>query len=182
MWKLYFTAIGLAADAFAVSVCKGLSLHRISWRSVLTIGLYFGFFQGIMPVFGYILGEKFRFAIESVDHWVAFFLLLSIGISMIMTSFREDPPLEPSVSIAAMLPLALSTSIDALAVGITFSIEKINIRTAALTVAIITAMLSVFGVVLGNRFGAKQKKTSERIGGCILIWMGCKLLIEHLHP
>ena len=180
MWELILTAAGLSADAFSLSLCKGLSSPRITIRHMLITALYFGGFQALMPLFGYLLGERFRYAIESVDHWVAFSLLLCVGGGMIMESFRRHTPLPSSFSVKAMLPLALSASIDALAVGITFSIEKKDIRLASSLIGLITAGLCAVGVGIGGRIGEKHSATAQRAGGLILIFMGARVLFSHL--
>jgi len=180
MWELILTAVGLSADAFSLSLCKGLSSPKITAQQILITALYFGGFQALMPLFGYLLGEKFHYAIESVDHWVAFFLLLGVGGGMIMESFREQTSLSDVFSMKAMLPLALSASIDALAVGITFSIEKSDIRLASSLIGVITALLCAIGVGIGSRVGEKHSVRARRTGGVILVFMGVRILISHL--
>ena len=154
--ELFIIAVGLSMDAFAVAVCKGLSMQRMNRAHAVVIGLYFGFFQAIMPLAGYYLGYHFKDAITSVDHWIAFILLFS------------------------MLILAVATSIDALAVGVTFAFLKVRIAAAVSFIGIVTFLLSIAGVWAGNLFGAKYKARAEIAGGIILILMGAKILIEHL--
>ncbi len=181
MWELILTATGLAADAFSLSLCKGLASPKITARHMLTAGLYFGILQAVMPVFGYLLGEKCKHAIESIDHWVAFFLLFGIGIGMLIESFQKNgQTLDESFAAKTMLPLAFSASIDALAVGITFSIEKTDIRLAAILIGIITAMLCAIGTRLGNLFGKKYSASAQRLGASALFLIGTKILATHL--
>ena len=174
-------AIGLAMDAFAVSVCKGLSMKRMSWRKGLIIGGYFGFFQALMPVVGYFLGVGFQDKVEGIDHWIAFILLSVIGINMIKDVFsKEEDCKNDSVDFKEMIVLAIATSIDALAVGITMAFLEVNIISAVLLIGIITFVISVIGVKIGNIFGDKYEKKAELAGGIILILMGIKILLEHL--
>lgn len=178
--ELILLAVGLSMDAFAVSVCKGLSVSRVNVRHMLICGVYFGFFQALMPTIGFFLGESFGKYIEVVDHWVVFALLLIIGVSMIKESFDCDEEQSPDFGIKAMLLLALATSIDALAAGLTLSLLGVSILKAALLIGIITFALSFIGVKIGNLFGSRYKTISERVGGTILILMGIKILLEHL--
>lgn len=180
MWELIAIALGLSMDAFAVSVCKGLSVRQYSPKHSLCAGLYFGGFQAFMPVIGYFLGVGFKEYIEKIDHWVAFGLLAIIGVNMILESRKKEENIDASFGIRAMLPLAVSTSIDALAVGITFAIQDANIWLAAGCIGVITALLSGIGIKIGNIFGSKYKTAAELFGGAILIVMGIKILIEHL--
>ena len=168
-------------DAFAVSVCKGLSVAKVNKKHMFICGAYFGGFQGLMPLIGYLLGVNFQAIIEGVDHWIAFVLLGIIGFNMIREALGADEEcLDCSFSFRAMLPLAVATSIDALAVGVTFAFLKVNIVPAVLFIGVITFCLSMLGVKLGNVFGAKWKKRAELAGGAILICMGIKILVEHL--
>jgi len=181
LWELFMIAVGLAMDAFAVSICKGLSVPQSKYRHCLIAGLYFGGFQGFMPLAGYLLGTGFSDMIERIDHWIAFFLLGFIGLNMIKESrscCEED--LDASFTFHAMLPLAIATSIDALAVGVTFAFLKVKIIPAVTFIGIITFILSAFGVKLGNAVGCKYKSKAELAGGIVLIVMGCKILLEHL--
>ena len=180
MWELFVIAIGLSMDAFAVSVCKGLSVEKLKPRHALAVALYFGGFQALMPTIGYFLGAGFKDYIERIDHWIAFALLVLIGANMIWESREKGEKMDASFGVRAMLPLAVSTSIDALAVGVTFAIEGVNVWLAALIIGVITAVLSAVGIKIGNVFGAKYKSVAERIGGCVLILMGIKILLEHL--
>lgn len=167
-------------DAFAVSICKGLSLPRITWKHVLTVGLYFGGFQALMPLVGYVLGKQFESLITSIDHWIAFGLLVLIGINMIRESRQETECVNPSLGPRVMLPLAVATSIDALAVGITFAFLQVQILPAVCLIGGITFLLSCLGVKAGNLFGAKYKSKAELVGGVVLILMGLKILLDHL--
>ena len=181
LWELFMIAVGLAMDAFAVSICKGLSVPQLKYRHCLIAGLYFGGFQGLMPLAGYMLGTGFSDMIERIDHWIAFFLLGFIGLNMIKES-REccEDDLDASFTFKAMLPLAIATSIDALAVGVTFAFLKVDIIAAVTFIGVITFMLSAFGVKLGNVVGCKYKSKAELAGGIVLIAMGTKILLEHL--
>lgn len=180
MWELVVIAIGLSMDAFAVSICKGLSVEKSSLHHSLIAGLYFGGFQALMPLIGYFLGTGFRTYIEKFDHWIAFALLTFIGLSMIWESREKGERMDSSFGLRAMLPLAISTSIDALAVGVTFAIEGVNIWIAIAIIGLITFFFSAIGVKIGNLFGARYKSKAELFGGIILILMGIKILCEHL--
>ena len=166
-------------DAFAVAICKGLSFDKMSWKKALIPGIYFGAFQGLMPVLGYFLGSSFKNIIESYDHWVAFILLAIIGINMIRES-REEVRRDSNLGFAAMIPLAVATSIDALAVGVSFAIVGVNIALAAGLIGCTTFVIATLGFKVGNMFGAKYKSKAEVFGGIILIAIGVKILIEHL--
>ena len=179
-WELLLIAVGLSMDAFAVSVCKGLSVRELRPRHALLVGLYFGGFQALMPVLGYLLGTRFESVIRQVDHWIAFILLALIGGNMIRESFDQDEELNDDFGVKTMLLLAVATSIDALAVGITFGLLRVDIVKAAGTIGLITFLLSAAGICIGRFFGAKYKKGAERVGGCILILIGLKILLEHL--
>lgn len=181
LWELFIIAVGLSMDAFAVSVCKGLSVSRVTPGHALTCGIYFGFFQGLMPFLGWLLGVRFQNLIVSIDHWIAFLLLGLIGFNMIRESrAEEDAPLEASFGPLAMLPLAVATSIDALAVGVTFAFLKVDILPAVSFIGVITLVLSSVGVYVGGIFGARFRSKAEFSGGLILILMGTKILLEHL--
>lgn len=174
-------AIGLAMDAFAVSICKGLSMKRMNWKKGTIIGGYFGFFQAIMPLIGYLLGMGFQDKVTSIDHWIAFILLSIIGINMIKEAFSdEEDANNDNVNFKEMIVLAIATSIDALAVGITFAFLEINIILAVAIIGIITLIISMIGVKIGNVFGNKYEKRAQIVGGVILILMGLKILLEHL--
>ena len=173
-------ALGLAMDAFSVAICKGLSMKKIEIKKAIMIGLYFGIFQGVMPVIGFLLGNTFAETIERCDHWIAFILLAIIGINMIREAFDEDEEVNDKVDFKSMIWLAIATSIDALTVGITFSFLNVNIYFAAILIAIITFVLSILGVVIGNKFGCKYKAKAEIAGGVILVLIGTKIVLEHL--
>ena len=177
--ELFLIALGLSADAFAVAICKGLSTQRLKLDNMLAVGIYFGGFQALMPLVGFWLGSNFQSLIENIDHWIAFILLGIIGFNMIRESREEAEAVDASFSVRAMLPLAVATSIDALAVGITFSFLKVSIIPAVSLIGITTFILSAIGLVLGNRFGCKYKSKAEVAGGIILILIGTKILLEH---
>ena len=179
LWELFVIAVGLSMDAFSVAVCKGLSVCRIKKKQVVTVGLYFGVFQGAMPLIGYLLGTGFQDTIQSIDHWIAFILLSLIGVNMISESRGEAENLDARFDFKTMLPLAVATSIDALAVGVTFAFLKVDIIPAVCFIGIVTFVLSCVGVFIGNRFGCKYKAKAELAGGIVLILMGIKILAEH---
>lgn len=169
-------------DAFAVSVCKGICVKNIRLMHPLVIGLYFGSFQAVMPLAGYSFGALFENKIKSLDHWISFFLLFFIGVNFIRESresFNIDK-CENFLSLKSMIPLAIATSIDALAVGITFLFSNINIYVCSLIIGVITFIMSIIGFKIGNIFGLKLKNKSELLGGIILILIGTKILFEHL--
>lgn len=178
--ELFIIAVGLSMDAFAVSICKGLSMQKMNWKNAGITGLYFGGFQALMPLIGYLLGSGFKDMITQFDHWIAFVLLVLIGLGMIKESMGETEELDASFGVKAMLPLAVATSIDALAVGVSFAFLNVNIVPAILFIGSITFILSVVGIRVGNVFGAKYKSKAEIAGGIILILMGIKILLEHL--
>lgn len=179
--ELLIIAVGLSMDAFAVAVCKGLSLRQLKWKHSLIVGLYFGGFQAAMPVFGYLLGYQFKDQITRWDHWIAFFLLLFIGAGMIKESLeRGEESCDPSLSVHSMTLLAVATSIDALAVGVSFAFFNVRIVPASILIGVTTFLLSVAGVRTGHVFGARWKSRAELTGGVILILMGVKILAEHL--
>ncbi len=178
--ELFIIAVGLSMDAFAVSVCKGLSLQQMKWRHGVLAGVYFGSFQAAMPLLGYLLGVQFQEAITSIDHWVAFVLLGIIGVNMIKEALSgEEEEADPSFDVKTMLMLAVATSIDALAVGVTFAFLKVQILPAVSFIGCTTFCLSVIGVKAGNLFGSRYKAKAELAGGLILIGMGIKILLEH---
>ncbi len=179
--ELLSIGVGLAMDAFAVAVGKGLSMKRLSLKNAGLVGFYFGFFQALMPVIGYFLGIGFKDYITSIDHWVAFILLGLIGANMIKEAFGDEEDVDDDLSFKTMLILAIATSIDALAVGITFAFLQVNILYAALIIGVTTFVISVIGVKIGHVFGLKYKSKAEIAGGIILIAMGCKILLEHLN-
>lgn len=179
--ELFIIAVGLSMDAFAVSVCKGLSMCKMNWKNALVVGLYFGGFQAMMPFLGYLLGSQFKNAITSIDHWIAFILLSVIGINMIREALNKDEEsCDASLDFQNMLVLAIATSIDALAVGVTFAFLQVSIVPAVSFIGITTFVLSIIGVKVGNVFGCRYKSRAEFAGGTILILMGTKILIEHL--
>lgn len=179
--ELILLSVGLGMDAFAVSICKGISMKKMDWKKACIIGLYFGGFQAIMPVIGYFLGSTFESFITNFDHWVAFILLAIIGGNMIKESFsKESENISSDVGFKTMIILAIATSIDALAVGITFAFLKVNLILAISLIGIITFILSIIGTKVGNRFGDKYENKAEFIGGIILILLGLKILLEHL--
>lgn len=178
--ELFLIAVGLSMDAFAVSVCKGLSVKKISMKHAALAGLYFGGFQFLMPVIGWLLGYRFEYMITSFDHWIAFGLLAFIGIGMIRESFSKAEELNDDFGVKTMLMMAVATSIDALAVGVTFAFLEVRILPAAGLIGIITFLLSGAGIYIGNAFGMRYKAGAERAGGVILILIGLKILLEHL--
>ena len=177
---LFIIAVGLSMDAFAVSICKGLSVRKMQLRHALICGVWFGAFQALMPLLGYWLGSGFAGLIGSFGHWVAFVMLALIGANMVRESFGEEEEVTPDFSPKAMLPLAVATSIDALAVGVSFAATGANIGAAVGFIGIITFLFSAVGVKIGNLFGTKYKALVERIGGVVLILMGLKILLEGL--
>ncbi|MBR3391340.1 MAG: manganese efflux pump [Firmicutes bacterium] len=178
--ELFLLAVGLAMDAFAVSVCKGLALPRIDMKKALAAGLWFGGFQALMPLLGFLLGSRFASYIADFDHWIAFVLLALIGGNMIRESFGDEEEADASFGLRAMLPLALATSIDALAVGLTFAFLSVRILPAVTLIGVVTLVISTAGVKLGNLFGARFRGKAEFAGGLILILLGVKILLEHL--
>ncbi len=180
--ELILIAIGLGMDAFAVSICKGISMSKMNWKKAIIIGLYFGIFQALMPVIGFTLGKTFENLVTSIDHWIAFGLLLIIGIKMIIDAFKEDNiSVNDSINWKVMVILAIATSIDALAVGITFAFLQVNLLLAVSIIGIITFILCVIGTKIGNNFGNKFENKAEILGGIVLIFIGVKILLEHLN-
>ena len=179
--ELFIIAVGLSMDAFAVSVCKGLSAGRVRLGHALTAGIWFGGFQALMPFLGWLLGSRFQSFISSVDHWIAFLLLGLIGLNMVRESrSQEEEEVGASFAPKAMLPLAVATSIDALTVGITFAFLRVNIYWAITLIGVTTFVLSAIGVKAGGIVGERGKSRAELAGGIVLILMGCKILVEHL--
>ena len=179
--ELLLLSVGLGMDAFAVSVCKGISMKKMNWKITCIIGLYFGGFQALMPVLGYFLGSTFESVISNLDHWIAFGLLAIIGGNMIKDAFsKECDSFDDDVRFKAMIVLAIATSIDALAVGITFAFLKVNLILAISMIGVITFILAIVGTKVGNRFGDKYEKKAEFVGGVILILLGIKILLEHM--
>ena len=178
---LFITAVGLSMDAFAVSVCKGLAMKKLSVKKAVLIGLWFGGFQALMPTIGYLLGTRFEKYVTSIDHWIAFVLLAFIGINMIKEALSGDEDeANDSVDLKTMFLLAVATSIDALAVGVTYAFLQVRIIPAVAFIGVITFVLSVAGVKIGKVFGLRYKSKAEIFGGIILIVMGAKILAEHL--
>lgn len=179
--ELFLIAVGLSMDAFAVSVCKGLAMPKCTFKKAAIVGLWFGGFQALMPAIGYILGAQFQEAIASIDHWIAFVLLALIGGNMIHEALDNDEEeADASLDVKPMFLLAVATSIDALAIGITFAFLKVNIIPAVCFIGIVTFIISFAGVKIGNIFGARYKNKAEIVGGVILILLGLKILLEHL--
>ena len=178
---LFVLAVGLSMDAFAVAVCKGLAMKKMSWKNAVIVWLWFGTFQALMPVIGYFLGVSFADRIKSVDHWIAFVLLALIGGNMIREAFgKEEERASADLDVKTMFIMAVATSIDALAVGVTFAFLDQNMPLAVSLIGVTTFMLSMLGVKVGNLFGVKYKSKAEFIGGLILILLGAKILLEHL--
>ena len=179
--ELFLIAVGLSMDAFAVSVCKGLAMPKCTFKKAAIVGLWFGGFQALMPAIGYILGAQFQEAIASIDHWIAFVLLALIGGNMIHEALDNDEEeADASLDVKTMFLLAVATSIDALAIGITFAFLKVNIIPAVCFIGIVTFIISFAGVKIGNVFGARYKNKAEIVGGIIPILLGLKILLEHL--
>lgn len=178
--ELLFLGLGLSMDAMAVSICKGLSVKQLNLRSLCITGLYFGGFQALMPLLGYLLGSSFRVYVDVCSHWIAFFLLGFIGLNMIKESREDAENLDADFSPLVMLPLAVATSIDAMAVGITFAFLQVDILLAITLIGFTTFILSSVGVYIGHTIGAKCKGQAELIGGIVLIGIGIKLLLDHL--
>ena len=181
--ELILIAVGLSMDAFAVAVCKGLNMRKLDLKHGFIISLFFGVFQGLMPLIGWFLGSRFASYIENLDHWIAFVLLIFIGGKMLYEAIKGEGECNCKtfiLDVKELFILAVATSIDALAVGISFAFFDINIYTSVLTIAIITLCLSFLGVIIGNKFGSRYEKKAEIAGGIILIFIGFKILIEHL--
>ena len=180
--ELFLIAVGVSMDAFSVSVCKGLTTKRFSLKMALTCGLWFGGFQALMPIIGYFLGSQFAYYVESVDHWIAFGLLFLIGANMIREALskKEGAEMDNSLGFKTMFLLAVATSIDALAVGVSFACIQVELWSSVALIGLTTFVFSVVGVKIGNVFGTKFKKNAEVFGGIILILIGLKILLEHL--
>lgn len=184
--EILLIGAGLSMDAFAVAVCKGLNMKRINYQHAAVIALFFGGFQALMPFAGWLLGKSFEKYITSIDHWIAFILLGIIGGKMVLDALRSNdgeacPTCEEErLNLQELFVMAIATSIDALAVGITFAFLRVNILSAVSVIGITTFLLSLLGVILGNKFGARYEKKAELAGGVILILIGTKILIEHL--
>ena len=181
LWEVFVIGVGLSMDAFAASICKGLSVRTLRPGHVLIAGGWFGLFQALMPLVGYFLGMSFQNAIRQVDHWIAFVLLALIGGNMIREALTgEEGCGDDRFDMKAMIPLAVATSIDALAVGVTFAFLQVDILPAVLLIGGTTFVLSGLGVVIGNGFGARYQAKAELLGGAVLILIGVKILVEHL--
>lgn len=184
-FTILLTAVALSMDAFAVAVCKGLSLKRADLKNAGIVGLWFGGFQALMPLIGYFVGVQFRSIVDAYTHWIAFALLVLIGVNMIREALCEndEEDVDAALSARAMLPMAIATSIDALAVGVSFAMgeagEGMPIFFAVALIGVITCLLSMLGVKAGSVFGAKYEKKAEILGGIILILLGAKILLEH---
>lgn len=189
-WELFLLSVGLAMDAFAVSVCKGLAMRRVSFKKAAVCGVWFGGFQALMPMIGYLLGSRFECYIQSISPWIAFILLVAIGINMIREATdKDEDETSASLDVKTMFLMAVATSIDALAVGITFACvpvnflqasELLNTAAAVVIIGVITFALSCTGAKIGSIFGSKYRARAEFFGGAILILIGLKILLEHL--
>ena len=181
MIQLFVLSVGLAMDAFAVSICKGLSIRELKLRHALVVGAWFGAFQALMPAIGWLLGSAFTELIESVDHWIAFVLLALIGGNMIREALgHAEEDADPSLAPVTMLLLAVATSIDARAVGVTFAFLRVDILPAVTLIGACTFLISAAGVKIGNVFGSRYKSGAELAGGAVLVLIGVKILLEHL--
>lgn len=183
---LLLMGVGLSMDAFAVSICKGLAMRRVNKKQCFVIALFFGGFQALMPLIGWFLGSQFEQYITSIDHWIAFILLCFIGGKMILEAVREKDEkdeveqMDPPLDLKELFVMAVATSIDALAVGITFAFLDIPILEAILVIGITTFIICVIGVYVGNFFGSRYKRKATLAGGVILVLLGVKILLEHL--
>jgi putative Mn2+ efflux pump MntP len=177
--ELLVLSVGLAMDAFAVSVCKGLCTKRVTWKKALAAGLWFGAFQAAMPVAGYFLGSAFRELVEAFDHWIAFGLLLLIGVNMIREAFGEEKE-NDDFGVKTMLPLAVATSIDALAVGVSFAMSGVSVAPSVTVIGAVTFALCAAGVFAGHTVGKRFGRAARITGGAILILIGTKILLEDL--
>lgn len=180
--EIALIGVGLAMDAFAVSICKGLAMRRMNYKKAIIIAAFFGVFQALMPVLGYVLGTTFANKIAAIDHWIAFILLALIGANMIKEALSSDDDecQDDSLRLGDLIMLSIATSIDALAVGITFAFFNVSLLLSVSMIGIITFIICVIGVKVGNVFGEKYKSKAELAGGLILIVMGAKILIDHL--
>lgn len=180
--EIALIGVGLAMDAFAVSICKGLAMRRMNYKKAIIIAAFFGVFQALMPALGYFLGTTFANKIAAIDHWIAFILLALIGANMIKEALSSDDDecQDDSLRLGDLIMLSIATSIDALAVGITFAFFNVSLLLSVSMIGIITFIICVIGVKVGNVFGEKYKSKAELAGGLILIVMGAKILIDHL--
>ena len=180
-WELMLLAVGLSMDAFAVAICKGLAMDKVTLQRAAVVGLWVGGFQGLMPLLGWLLGSRFAAYITPVDHWIAFALLVLLGINMIREArCPDEEDTNASLAFRAMRPMAVATSIDALAVGVTFAFLNVPIFAAVAFIGVTTFVLSSIGTGVGAAFGARFRSRAELAGGAILILMGLKILLEHL--
>lgn len=182
-WGLFVLAVGLSMDAFAVSICKGLAMKKATWKAGLTCGIWFGGFQALMPLAGFYLGSLFAEAIEAYDHWVAFVLLAIIGINMLKEAFSGECDCcgDADFSFRTMFVMAVATSIDALAVGVSLAMAgEVHIFAAVTLIGLLTCCISAAGVKIGNLFGSRYEKRAQIAGGVLLILLGFKILLEHL--
>lgn len=194
LFELFLVAVGLSMDAFAVAICKGLGMKKLDMRQALVIGLFFGGFQAFMPTIGWFLGAQFASLVMPIDHWIAFILLAFIGGKMLFDAIKDDDESEtgevkdgegakgsaPRLDLRELTMLAIATSIDALAVGITFAFLDVDIVPAASFIGVVTFVLSVIGVAVGNQFGSRWEKPSTIVGGVVLILIGVRILLEHI--
>lgn len=184
IWELLLTAVALSMDAFAVSTCKGLNMKKVNWRHALVIGLFFGGFQAFMPLIGWLLGKQFERLITGVDHWLVFGLLGFIGGKMIFDAIRGGEEagcvIEEKLNYKELIVLSFATSIDALAVGISFAFLKVRILPSVAVIGVTTCLLSILGVAIGQRFGAKYRDKATLVGGAVLVLIGLKILLEHV--
>lgn len=178
--ELLLCAFGLSMDAFAIAICKGLSVGKVKTEHIISVGIWFGGAQAIMPLIGFLLATTFADYVKQFDHWIAFILLVIIGVGMIKESREETQELNDSFSFKVMLPLALAGSIDALATGAAFAFEDVKIIPAVITIGIATFIFSAIGIIIGNRFGEKYRSSAELVGGIVLILLGAKTLISGL--
>lgn len=180
--ELIIIAVGVSMDAFAVSICKGLSLRSLRPKHILSTAVWFGGFQALMPLIGYYLGVSFADSVADFDHWIAFVLLGIIGGKMIKEAFEKDDECDynPDFSFKTMFALAVATSIDAMAVGVSLAFLKVDIWTSILVIGLMTGAFSALGVKLGNLFGCRYKSKAEVVGGIVLVGIGIKILVEHL--
>ena len=180
--EIALIGVGLAMDAFAVSICKGLAMRRMNYKKAIIIAAFFGVFQALMPALGYVLGTTFANKIAAIDHWIAFILLALIGANMIKEALSSDDDecQDDSLRLGDLIMLSIATSIDALAVGITFAFFNVSLLLSVSMIGIITFIICVIGVKVGNVFGEKYKSKAEFAGGVLLIIMGCKILVDHL--
>lgn len=180
-WELMLLAVGLSMDAFAVAICKGLAMDKVTLQRAAVVGLWFGGFQGLMPLLGWLLGSRFAAYITAVDHWIAFALLVLLGINMIREArCPDEDDTNASLAFRVMLPMAVATSIDALAVGVSLTCMEVDILTAAGVIGAVAFCLSVLGGLLGRRLGCLFQRRAELAGGIVLILIGVRILIEHL--